>query len=136
MGRGCRLTTTGGGAITIGPRVSLAHLVEVNASNSGRITIEEDCLVGPGVYLRASNHRFDDLTRAIRAQGQTGGTIQIGADCWLGARVLVLSGVSIGAHSVIGAGSVVTHSMPAWSVAAGNPCQVLRSRQPRQAGEP
>jgi len=47
-------------------------------------------------------------------------------DVWIGAQCIILKGVTIGARTVIGAGSVVTHSIPADSIAAGNPCKVLR----------
>ena len=53
--------------------------------------------------------------------------IHIGKNCWLGAGVIVVPGVTIGDNTVIGAGSVVTRDIPAWSVAAGNPCRVIRA---------
>ena len=52
--------------------------------------------------------------------------VRIGRNCWLGAGVIVLPGVSIGGNTVIGAGSVVTRDMPANVLAVGNPCRVLR----------
>ena len=52
--------------------------------------------------------------------------VRIGRNCWLGAGVIVLPGVSIGDNTVIGAGSVVTRDMPANVLAVGNPCRVLR----------
>ena len=52
--------------------------------------------------------------------------IHIGRNCWLGAGVIVLPGVTIGDNSVIGAGSVVTRDIPANVVAVGNPCRVMR----------
>ena len=53
--------------------------------------------------------------------------IHIGENCWLGAGVIVLPGVSIGDNSVIGAGSIVTKDIPSNVVAFGNPCKVIRS---------
>lgn len=53
--------------------------------------------------------------------------VVIGDKCWLGFNVIVLKGVTIGEGAVIGAGSVVSKDIPAWSVAAGNPCTVLKS---------
>ena len=52
--------------------------------------------------------------------------ITIGEDCWLGGNVTVCPGVTIGDRCVIGAGSVVTHDIPSDSLAAGNPCRVIR----------
>lgn len=130
IGRHCQLLTNDGAYIEIGPRVSIADHVVLNACLDGGIRIGADCLIGPRVYLRTSDHRFAWTDRPIRAQGHERGTIVIEEDCWLGAGVIVMKNVRIGAHSVVGAGSVVTHNLPAWSVAAGNPCRVIRSRQP------
>lgn len=52
--------------------------------------------------------------------------IVIEDDVWIGAQCIILKGVTIGPRSIIGAGSVVTHSIPADCIAAGNPCKVLR----------
>lgn len=92
--------------------------------DGGKITIGDHVLFGPRVGLYTSNHLFDPVER------QTGGCIAkpitIGDDCWLAANVAVMPGVTIGAGTIIGANSVVTHSIPANVIAAGNPCQVLR----------
>ena len=53
-------------------------------------------------------------------------SVRIGKNCWLGANVVICPGVTVGDNSVIGAGSVVTRDIPENSVAAGNPCRVLR----------
>jgi galactoside O-acetyltransferase len=52
--------------------------------------------------------------------------VRIGRNCWLGAGVIVMPGVTIGDNTVIGAGSVVTKDIPSGVVAVGNPCKVLR----------
>ena len=54
--------------------------------------------------------------------------VTIGNDVWIGDRVIILAGVEIGDGCIIGAGSVVTKSIPAYSIAAGVPCKVIRSR--------
>ena len=58
--------------------------------------------------------------------------VTIGADCWIGGGAIICPGVTIGDRTVIGAGSVVTHDIPADSLAVGNPCRVIR---PLEAGE-
>jgi len=92
--------------------------------DGGRITIGDGVLFGPRVGLYTSNHLFDPIER------QTGGCIAkpitIGNRCWLAANVAVMPGVTIGDGTIIGANSVVTHSIPANVIAAGNPCQVIR----------
>ena len=54
--------------------------------------------------------------------------VRIGSDVWMGARVIVLSGVKIGDHAVVGAASVVFKDVPAWAVVAGNPARLARNR--------
>jgi acetyltransferase-like isoleucine patch superfamily enzyme len=74
-----------------------------------------------------ASHRFDDLEKPITWQGFTSkGPTRIGDNCWLGANVVVTSGVTIGQRCVIGANSVVTRDIPAFSVAAGAPAAVLK----------
>jgi acetyltransferase-like isoleucine patch superfamily enzyme len=74
-----------------------------------------------------SSHRYDDPEQPVPWQGfTTKGPTRIGNNCWLGANVVVTSGVTIGERCVIGANSVVTRDIPAFSVAAGAPAKVLR----------
>ena len=61
--------------------------------------------------------------------------VKIGANCWLGAGVIVLPGVEIGEGCTIGAGSVVTRDIPPRCVAAGNPCKILKRLDPRRETE-
>ena len=84
-----------------------------------------DCtMFGPNVTLATAGH---PILPALREKGyQYNLPIHIGKNCWLGANVVVLPGVTIGDNSVIGAGSVVTKDIPANVVAVGNPCKVLR----------
>ncbi|EQM53556.1 acetyltransferase [Lactiplantibacillus plantarum EGD-AQ4] len=88
------------------------------------ITIGDHVLLGPKVGLYTSNHLFDATERVNG--GCIAKPITIGNDCWLAANVTVLPGVTIGDHTIIGGGSVVTHDIPANVIAAGNPCQVIR----------
>lgn len=74
--------------------------------------------------LYASTHPLDAATRV--AGPESAKPITIGSRVWIGGGAIVLPGVSIGDDTVVGAGSVVTRSLPARVVAAGNPCRVLR----------
>lgn len=88
------------------------------------IYVGDQTMIGPNVTLATAGH---PVLPQLRAQGyQYNLPIHIGRNCWLGAGVIVLPGVSIGDHSVIGAGSVVTKDIPAGVVAVGNPCRILR----------
>lgn len=84
-----------------------------------------DCtMLGPNVVLATAGH---PILPTLRERGmQYNLPVRIGRNCWLGAGVIVLPGVTIGDNTVIGAGSVVTKDIPANVVAVGNPCRVLR----------
>lgn len=84
-----------------------------------------DCtMLGPNVTLATAGH---PVLPELREQAyQYNMPVHIGRNCWLGAGVIVLPGVTIGDNTVIGAGSIVTKDIPANVVAVGNPCRVLR----------
>lgn len=98
------------------------------------VLIEEDVLLGPSVLITDHSHRFSDPEAPIHAQGLTaGGTVRIERNCWLGygAAVICTSGeLVIGRNSVVGANTVVTSSVPPFSVVAGNPGRVVRRYNP------
>lgn len=84
-----------------------------------------DCtMLGPNVVIATAGHPILPELREKALQYNL--PIHIGKNCWLGAGVIVLPGVTIGDNTVIGAGSVVTKDIPANVVAVGNPCKVLR----------
>ena len=115
-----------GVGLTIGSRTGIAAGCYLGCS--GGIEIGSDVLFGPGVKLFAEDHVFASTEERIRAQGVRRGPIVIEDDCWLASNVIVTSGVRIGRGTVVGAGSVVTRDIPEFSVAAGNPARVIRSR--------
>lgn len=81
-------------------------------------------MIGPNVTLATAGH---PILPELRVKGlQFNMPVHIGKNCWLGAGVVVMPGVTIGDNSVIGAGSIVTKDIPANVVAVGNPCRVLR----------
>jgi acetyltransferase-like isoleucine patch superfamily enzyme len=107
-------------------------------SAKNRVHLEEDVLFGPSVLITDHSHEFSDPEMPIHAQGLTdGGTVLIERNCWLGhgAAVICTSGdLSVGRNSIIGANSVVTSSVPPFSVVTGNPARVVR-RYDRRSGE-
>ena len=109
--------------ITIGSQTSTSNNVSVVACN--RISIGESCQIGDLVSIYDCDfHEINPETR-----NQSAGIslpVVIGNNVWLGSRVMVLKGVEIGDHSVIAAGSIVTSSIPARSLAAGIPAKVIR----------
>ncbi|MBQ3537244.1 MAG: sugar O-acetyltransferase [Clostridia bacterium] len=88
------------------------------------IYVGDGTMFGPNVVIATAGHPIDPDLR--EKQYQFNIPVHIGKNCWLGAGVLVMPGVTIGDNSVIGAGSVVTKDIPANVVAVGNPCRVLR----------
>lgn len=81
-------------------------------------------MIGPNVTIATAAH---PILPALREKGyQYNMPVHIGKNCWLGAGVIVLPGVTIGDNTVVGAGSIVTKDLPANVVAVGNPCRVLR----------
>ncbi|MFN2518359.1 MAG: DapH/DapD/GlmU-related protein [Jatrophihabitantaceae bacterium] len=118
--------TSQAGRISIGSGAMLNLNVMVAAVQ--RVEIGEHCMLANGCLVTDANHRFDDPDRPVPWQGfSTKGPTVIGDNVWLGANVVVTSGVCIGRRSVIGANSVVIDDIPPFSIAAGAPAAVLRA---------
>ena len=139
--RPCRLADIGPG-VRMAPNVSLrngerikigayAHIggrCSLWAGNSvGKITLGRHALLGPEVFITASNYQIEPGTPVMN-QPKLERDVVIGDDVWLGARVVVVPGVEIGDGCVIGASSVVTRSIPAGSIAVGNPARIVGQR--------
>jgi acetyltransferase-like isoleucine patch superfamily enzyme len=96
----------------------------------GGITIEDKVLIGPGVHFYTNNHEFSDTSLPIYDQSYPTPTLKdsivLRTGCWVGAGAIILPGVEVGENSVIGAGTVVTKSVPAKVVYAGNPGRVIK----------
>jgi acetyltransferase-like isoleucine patch superfamily enzyme len=92
----------------------------------GGVVIGDNVLFGPRVMVLAVDHVFTDPDRPIMEQGITAAGIRIEDNCWIGAGAIILDGVTIGRGACIGAGSVVTRSVPARSLAVGAPARVIR----------
>jgi len=107
----------------IGPYVCIA--------GPGDIKIGKNCLIASHSSMYANSHNFTDLNIPINQQGLSCKGISIEDDCWLGTGVRVLDGVTIGRGSVVGAGAVVTKSLPPYSIAVGVPARVIDLRDMR-----
>lgn len=104
-------------SLSIGERVFLNRNAFLWCANT--ISIGSDTIVAPDVIIRDSDGHYID-------GGEKSAPITIGNHVWIGARAIILKGVTIGDNAVIGAGSVVTHDIPANCLAAGNPAKVIR----------
>lgn len=96
---------------------------------SGFIEIGDNVMMSPRVSIYAENHLFDHPELTIKEQGVKREFVKIEDDCWIAANTIILAGVTIGRGSVIAAGSVVTKDVPPYSIVAGVPAKVIKSRK-------
>jgi acetyltransferase-like isoleucine patch superfamily enzyme len=119
------ITAPGDARVRIGEGTFLN--IGVMVASIALVEIGSHCMLANGCFVTDGNHRFDDPAQPVTWQGFTSkGPTRIGDNVWCGANVVVTSGVTIGARSVIGANSVVTTDVPPGSIAAGAPSRVLR----------
>ncbi len=114
-----------------GERIRLGREVHVGersclwaGDSTGTITLGDNVLLGPEVFITASNYQIDG-PGPVMYQAKREADVVVGADVWLGARVVVLPGVSIGGGAVVGAGAVVSKSLPSGCIAVGAPAKVV-----------
>jgi len=131
-----RLFAKGGDSVLLEPpffcdygaNIELGERVFMNFNciilDTCKVTIGSFTQFGPAVQILTPLHPLD---AALRRKEEYGKPIVIGEDVWVGGGALILPGVTIGARTVIGAGSVVTRDIPEGVLAVGNPCRVVRS---------
>lgn len=100
---------------------------DVNCYSMAVISLGKKVVVSQGTYLCTGSHDYEDPNFQLYAK-----PIYIGDNAWLCAESFICPGVTIGEGSVIGARSVVTKDMPAWTVCAGNPCKPIKPRIPKK----
>jgi acetyltransferase-like isoleucine patch superfamily enzyme len=125
-------------SIANGERISIGARTKIGARSSlwagdreARIIIGEDCRFGPEVFLTAADYGIQ-AGSLFTDQPRREADIVIGDGVWLSARVFVTAGVTIGDGCVVGAGAVVTRSLPANSVAVGVPARVVANREAKE----
>jgi len=129
---GVWITAPGKARVRIGQGAFLNMGVMVAAEQL--VEIGDHCMLANGCFVTDSSHRYDDLQKPITWQGfETKGPTRIGDNCWLGANVVVTSGVSVGERSVVGANSVVTKDVEPFTIVAGAPARVVRRLTPGEA---
>jgi acetyltransferase-like isoleucine patch superfamily enzyme len=121
-------SSSGDPVIYLGDGCQVGRRCMISAKN--RIHVGSNVVFAPSALLMDHNHSFEDVTIPILSQGITsGGTIRIEEGCWIGFGAAIICNVGeliIGRNSVVGANSVVTRSVPPYSVVAGNPARVVR----------
>lgn len=113
------------GKITIEDNCYIGDFFSVLAGAD--IIIKKDTLIASHVAVVSENHGVNpEYGLKYGNQPLSGKPVTIGKNCWIGEKVIIMPGVEIGDWCVIGAGSIVTKSIPAYSMAVGNPAQVIR----------
>ncbi len=112
----------------LGFNIKLGNNVLINygcmLQDCGEIVIGDNVMIGPGVKIVTAKHPYEAEKR--RDWSVTCSPIEIKEDVWIGAGAIILSGVTIGARSIVGAGSVVTKDVPPDTIVAGNPAKIIR----------
>ena len=116
----------GVGPVLIGDRCT----VGIGSVVIGPVTIGTDVIIAQHVVLSGLNHSYEDVSRSIREQPVVTRPLVIVDECWIGANVVITAGVTIGRHSVVAGGSVVTRNVPPYSVVGGNPARLLKQYDP------
>jgi acetyltransferase-like isoleucine patch superfamily enzyme len=103
-----------------GTRIGMSNVI------IGPVTIGNNVILAQNIVLSGLNHGYEDINTPPRLQKVTVNPIVVEDDVWIGANALLAAGVNIGKHTVIAGGSVVTKSVPPFSVVAGNPAKLIK----------
>ncbi|HEY9257867.1 acyltransferase [Chitinophaga sp.] len=116
----------GMGAVIIGDhtRIGIGNVV------IGPVRIGNNVILAQNIVLSGLNHGYTDPNVPISLQPCSIAEIVVEDDCWIGANSVITAGVTIGRHSVVAGGSVVTKNVPPYTVVAGNPARPIRQYQP------
>lgn len=100
-------------------------------SHNRIVTIHGQLMMAEDVLFQGGGHKFDSLDIPMGKQGNLPDSpLEVMEDVWIGARAIILPGCKlIGAHSIIGAGAVVTHDVPDYAIVGGNPARIIRMRR-------
>lgn len=103
--------------------------IGINCQVGSDTEIGRDVMMGPDVVILNKNHRFDDLAVPMRCQGSSPSEpVRIGNDVWIGQRVIILPGVTVGNGAILAAGAVVTGDVEPYAIVGGNPAKKIKSR--------
>ena len=104
--------------------------IGINSFVGSGVKIGSHVMMGPDCLIYTQQHEFSSTEVTMDSQGMTAVLpVIIGDDVWLGARVIIMPGVTIGNGAIVGAGAVVTKDVPEYSVAVGVPAKIIKSRK-------
>ncbi len=112
----------GVGRVLIGNRTRIG----ISCVVIGPVTIGDDVMLAQNIVMSGLNHPYEDVSIPISKQKVTTKEIKVEDEVWIGSNAVITAGVTIGKHSVVAAGSVVTKDVPAYSVVVGNPARIIR----------
>ncbi len=120
----------GGGALVRHAKITMGNncTINTNAYLQGKITMGSDVRVAPMASIVGDNHNHADIFASIVSQGTSGKGIALGDDVWVGTNSVIVDGVTIGSHSIVAAGAVVTKDVPAYRIVGGNPARQIKNR--------
>jgi acetyltransferase-like isoleucine patch superfamily enzyme len=125
IGRGAWLSLSPGGQLKIGDNTHINDGLVVACNLS--VEIGKNVLMADRVFIGDSNHGYEQTDKPVIEQRMsTAEPVRIEDGSWIGINACILKGVTVGSHSVVGAGSVVTENVPPHSVVAGNPAKIVR----------
>lgn len=96
----------------------------------GPATIGDNIIFAQNVVLSGLNHGYENIHVPIKNQPCTTAEIVVENDCWIGANAVITAGVTVGRHSIVAAGSVVTKNVPPYTIVGGNPARILKQYNP------
>lgn len=116
----------GNGVLTVGNDTTINNYTFIMCTKD--ITIGDDVMLAPFVYILDVDHKFNDLSIPISKQGYESESIKIGNNVWIGTNVIITKGVTVGDGSIIAANSVVTKDVEENSIYGGTPAKLIKRR--------
>lgn len=114
--------------IELGDRVGLGPGCRIWASPNARIIMRAHAMLGPDVTIVTANHNYSDRFTPVSVQDAREFDVDIGEDVWIGAKAVVLPGVTIGSGAIVAAGAVVNRNVEPFSIVGGVPARVIGTR--------